>query len=122
MINWVPTSSKTSYRIKGDVSVSIVDKGRRVTVRFSPGAMSVKLGHAERVMIGFDETCTRCYFKKGMGYKLTINKDGSGLMLLLSSKIEKLMGRNCAVLSGDYFLNYDKESEAYYFSIGALPR
>lgn len=124
-INWIESRGRYGKQAS-DVEVSFI-KGEipQYSFRFTNGAMASKFKNAERLMVGFDDNCTRVYFataESGLGYKVVKFKLTSTVRVTESKVNATLPTLNPSTVCGSYTLKYDEVEKLYYISIGALPR
>lgn len=120
MINWV---EKGRNRATADVSIAL-HKGGTPTlgIIFTRGAIAAKFHNCGYIKMGFDKSCTRLYFiGSNDGYKLS-GKNSTTLQVCLK-QFEKADPRfDYHSVLGNHELKKDEQENAWYISIGALPR
>ena len=118
MINWVRTERS---KVTSDVSISLINKKETLSIIFTQGALSTKLHHAEKVMIGFDEATTRLYFcADPKGYSCKVQKSGNARVSIPVARIIDYI--HPSALAGEYEMRDEPQTKYPFISIGALSR
>lgn len=115
MITWIDTGRLVA---KTDVSITMAKDRKYVQFKFTAGSLA-RMGHPERISIGFESTerGVKIYFLPGSGYKVVCPRTASGVIKILTSKLETYIAPPKIV--NDYVLN--KTADGKYFYVESNP-